>query len=196
MFKEYYNNLSIRGKLLIILIIIFTILVLLRFITREDKSDKIGNYLISKGFIKEEDSTLYHKQLSDMTINEYEDKVNNKQNSTYEMLYFNTNNYNYMKDKMTYEDDISKSFNPTYNYKDNTLTYVYRINMYNTNIIIEGEYDTNTEEFTCNSTFASEINIDNAENDICDSIKYDVIDFSYEALTLITSTDILNDMKK
>lgn len=196
MFKEYYNNLSTRGKILVIILIIFIVLVLLRFIMREDKSDKIGNYLIGKGFVKEEDSTMYHKQISDITMDEYEDKVNNKENTSYEMLYFNTYNYHFIKDKMIYEDDISKSFNPTYNYKDDTLTYVYRINMYNTNIIIEGSYDNNTEEFICNPTFASEIDIDNAKEDICNSIKYDVIDFNYEALTLITSTDILNEMKK
>jgi len=196
MLKEYYNNLSTRGKILVIILIIFVVLVLLRFIMREDKEDKLGNYLISKGFVKEEDSTMYHKQVSDITIEEYENKVNNKENTTYEMLYFNTYNYHFIKDKMIYEDDISKSFNPIYNYKDNTLTYVYRINMYNTNIIIEGSYDNNTEEYICNPTFASEIDIDNANEDICNSIKYDVEDFSYEALTLITSTDILNEMKK
>lgn len=196
MLKEHYNNLSTRSKILIIVLIVFIILVLLRFIMREDKSDKIGNYLISKGFVKEEDSTLYHKQVSNITRDEYDNKINNKENSSYEMLYFNTYNYHFIKDKMTYEDDISKSFNPTYNYQDNTLTYIYRINLYNTNIIIEGSYDIDTEEFTCNPTFASEIDIDNAENDICNSIKYEVIDFSYEALTLITSSDLLNDMKK
>ena len=196
MLKEYYNNLSTRGKILVIILIIFIILVLLRFIMRENKEDKIGSYLISKGFLKEEDSTMYHKQVSDITIEEYENKVNNKENTTYEMLYFNTYNNHFIKDKMIYEDDITKSFNPTYNYKDDTLTYVYRINMYNTNIIIEGSYNNNTEEFICNPTFASEIDIDNAKEDICNSIKYDVVNFNYEALTLITSTDILNEMKK
>lgn len=196
MLKEYFNNLSKRSKILVIILIVFIILVLLRFIMREDKTDKVGNYLINKGFVKEEDSTLYHKQISDISSEEYQNKVDNKENATYEMLYFNTGNYHFIKDKRSYEDDIEKEFNPTYDYHNETLTYVYRIYIYNTNVIVEGSYNPKTEDFICNSTFASDIDIDRAEGDICASVKYDAQDFYDEVLMLITSSEILNEMKK
>ncbi len=186
---------STKKKILIAIVAVISILVILKLITNKTPEEQIGTHLIKQGFVQEEGSTMYHKLISPIGLNEYNKAVSNNQTAQYEMLYFNTSSYKLTKDKMSYHDNIQKSFNPTYDYVNDTLTYTYRINLESTNIIVKGDYNTDTKEFTCVPNFSYQVYIETTIDDICASAQYDVEQFSEESLTLITSNHLLSKIK-
>ena len=180
---------------LVVIVIIIILLVIKSLFANKNNEGKITSYISSIGFT-EDSGTLYKKQISDINYDEYSNKKNNGEDVTYEMLYFNTNTYELTEDKIEFSNGIEKSFNPVYNYVDETLTYNYRINIDNTNVIINGEYIKDSYEFTCNPTFSYQFNIDNSLDKICDKVREDVEDFYSEAITLIKKPNLINKDKK
>lgn len=178
----------------IILVLIGSVLcfAIISFFVRKDSEDLITSYITGIGF-SNDTGTLYIKKISLNDIDTFEKEKSEGIDTNYEVLYFNTDTYQLTKDRLEYSSKINKSFNSTYDYKNESLTYVYRINVYNTNVIIEGKYD--NKRFTCDSTFSYQIDINNSLDDICRKVKLDVIQFDYEAKTLIDNIKILELIK-
>lgn len=183
-------------KILIVVLVIVGFIVLLRLLSYKSPQEKIDKYITGKGFSKESNSTLYYKKISKLSREEFNSDRDSGIDSEYEMLYFNIDTYQLLKDKLSYSSEIDSSFNPTYDYTNNKLTYDYRVVMNETNIIIKGDYNMETEEFTCERVFASQVDMKSVQETLCNKIKYDVEEFKYEALTLIDNSRILNVMKK
>lgn len=184
-----------KVKIGIIIFSIFLILLIISSLIKKFSENKVVNYIESIGFVQDDSSSLFFKQISDLSFEDYNNKKNNDINASYEMLYFNTYTYQLTKDKLEYSNKITKSFNPTYDYINDSLIYTYRINLNDTNIIIDGEYSAEDDNFTCNIVFSYNIDIDSAFKDICEKIKYDVKDFNYEAITLIKKASIIDIIK-
>lgn len=180
---------------LVMVVIIIILLVVKSLFGSKNSEEKITDYISSIGFT-EDSGTLYKKQISDINYDEYSSKKDNGEDVTYEMLYFNTNTYELTKDKIEFSNGIEKSFNPVYNYTNDTLTYNYRISINDTNVRIEGEYIKDSYEFTCNPTFSYQFNIDNSLDKICDKVRGDVEDFYSDAITLIKKPNLINKDKK
>lgn len=185
-----------KQKIIILISIIIIVIIIFINIFINKPERKLIKYIKNLDFINHENSFIYEKQTSEYNLEEYNKKVEKNNDAEYEILYFNTNTYELTKDKMTYSNGINKNFTPTFNYTNDKLTYTYRINFDNVNVIIEGSYNIETEEFTCNPTFYYQIDIEQIENDICNKIKYEVETFKYETLTLIQKPELLNYMKE
>ncbi len=183
-------------KICLIIVGIIIAIIILKVLTTKPLEQRLAKYLTNIDFVQDEGSALYYKQTSKLSRDEYLAKISAREQAHYEALYFNTASYDLTEDELDYQDDIEISFNPTYNYQNQKITYTYRINVNNTNALIEGTYDQKSEIFTCEPTFAFNIEIDQSINDICDSIKLEVEDFQDTATTLITNYRLLEEMQK
>ena len=178
---------------LIIIIIFLLIIIVLYFITKKDTNEKLNIYLTKNGFNETDNAYILSKQISGLSMEDFENNVLNNINSEYSSLLFNTYTHILYKDYRIYRDNILINFLPKYDYNLNKLSYSYNVTSDNSNIIFAGDY--NNDNFTCNITFSSEENVSAIKNDICDSIKFKVDDFKYEAVELINSAKLLNEMK-
>lgn len=181
-------------KIIIIFWGVFLLLVVFNFIINKNPEDKVFEYLLNKGFSLDM-GTLYIKQNSENSMEDYELDKSQGIDSNYELLYFNKDTYILTMDRTEYSEGIVKSFNPSYNYTNNYLTYNYRITINNTNVLIEGEYDKNNDTFSCNPVFSYDIEINSSIDDVCFKLEYDLKEFYYEAITLVDNAKILNLMK-
>lgn len=186
-----------KNKIKIIIIIIITIIIATILILNltQNKDKQIINYLKALNFTSDENSYFYSKQISQNSLEEHNNNIKNNIESEYEILYFNTNIYTLTKNKISYNDGITKDFTPIYNYTNDKMTYTYRINLNNTNIIMEGIYDIETKEFTCNVSFAYQIDIEKSKDEICNKVKKDIEVFEYETKTLIENPKLLQYIK-
>lgn len=184
-------------KAIIVLIVLIVMVVGFKLIgNKKNTQDVLVKYIEKIGFEQEKDSSLYFKNNSTITKDEFDRIVAEKTNASYEGFYFNVSSYKLTSDKLEYSDGVYTEFNPTYDYTTNTLDYDYRISIGDTRMIIEGMYDKDNDNFTCDTTYYSGIDINDAIEAICDKVRYDVDDFRYDALTLITRYDILEGMQK
>ena len=180
-----------------IVIVVAIVLVLVLFFNRDKNEDnKIVKYLIKADFASYNDTSLYKKQISEYNLEQYNKGVDDNIDSEYEVMYFNIDTYRLTKDKISYSDGITKNFTPEFDYMNDKLSYTYRINFSNTNVIIEGIYNIKTNEFTCEPTFVYQFEFESSKEDICNKVKLDVEDFEYEVKQLIPNVDLLNYMKK
>lgn len=184
-------------KAIIVLIVLIVMVVGFKLIgNKKNTPEVLVKYIEKIGFEQEKDSSLYFKNNSNMTKDEFDMLVAEEKDASYEGFYFNVGSYKLTSDKLEYSDDVYTEFNPTYDYTNNTLDYDYRISIDDARVIIEGIYDKDNDDFTCEPTYYIGIDIDDAIEAICDKVKYDVDDFRYDALTLITRYDILEGMQK
>lgn len=180
----------------LVLVILFVLSSVLSFINeKKNFHDVLVSYIKNIGFVQEENSSLYFKSVSDVSKDEFDSMVTNKTDALYEGLYFNIDSYKLTGDKLEYSDGVMTSFNPTYDYVNDILDYDYRINIEDTSVIIEGVYNEKNNDFTCDATYYKLIDIDNAINDICSKLKFDVERFRYDSMSLITRHDILEKIK-
>lgn len=183
-----------KNKIIIIVAvaILLVIVMIIYFSGDKNKYKKIIKEFTDIGFINQDNSFLYSKQISDLNLEQYNEKVKMNVNSRYEVLYFNSSKYQLSKDLITYNNGITKNFTPTYDYSSDKIEYNYRVNFDNTNIFIEGSYDNINKTFICNTKFAFNIDIDETKEDICNKLKLDVENYSYQATSFIKNKDLLN----
>jgi len=185
-----------KKKIIIISTIILLLLIFTLIIKFTNNSENIlVKYLKASGFTNNENTSLFKRQISKITEEELNNNINNNINSEYEMQYFNTNTFEYTKDKISYNNNITKYYTPTYNYRDNKITYIYKINYQNANIIVKGEYNLNNKKFICEPTFYYQMNIEKVKDNICNKIKLETEIFSNEITTLIENPKALNHIK-
>ena len=127
-----------KKKIIIITSTIALLLIIILFINLSKNPQKeIIKYLKSIEFVNKDTTNLYTKQISNNTLEQHNNNIKNNIASEYEALYFNTDTYELTKNKTAYKDEITKDFTPTYNYTNNNLNYIYRINYNNTIVIME-----------------------------------------------------------
>lgn len=172
-----------KNKIIIavIAVILLVIALIIYFSSDKTVNKKIIKNFTDIGFVNHSNSFLYSKQLSNINLEQHNNNVKNKIESTYEILYFNSNTYELTKDKISYNNGITKNFTPTYDYTNRKVIYNYRINFNNTNILVEGSFDNETKTFVCNSNFAYNIDMTESKQDICNKLKIEIENFSYEA---------------
>lgn len=163
---------------------------------KKDTKTQITNYLSNIGFDKYGNSFLYIKQTSENNLEDYNKDIEQNIETEYEVLYFNVDTFELTKDKMTYNDGITKNFTPTFNYSNDNLTYTYRIKYNNSNIIMEGTYYIETKYFTCKPAFSHQMDIEKTKKAICNKIELEMKIFEYEINTLIENPKLLNNMKE
>lgn len=179
-----------------VLIILIVVIIGFKFIDgKKNTQDILIKYLEKIGFEKEKDSSLYFRNNSNITKDEFDNLVSKGEKARYEGFYFNASSYKLTGDSLEFDDDVYTEFNPTYDYANDSLDYDYRISVGDTRVIIEGIYDKDSDDFTCGATYYNGIDIDEALDAICKKVEYDVDDFRYEALTLITRYDLIEGMK-
>lgn len=192
--KIEMNKKTIIISISIVLLLLIMILLIPKMLKKEPQT-QIIKYITNLKFTNSDNSYLYSKQVSEDNLDEYTKKVENNINSEYEILYFNINTYQLTKDEMTYDDGINKNFTPTYDYTNNDLTYTYRVNYDDINILIEGKYNIRTKEFICTPTFSYGIDIENSQEAICNKVKFDIETFEYETKTIIENHKIIDYIK-
>lgn len=179
-----------------VLIILIVVIIGFKFIDgKKNTQDILIKYLEKIGFEKEKDSSLYFRNNSNITKDEFDNLVSKGEKARYEGFYFNASSYKLTGDSLEFDDDVYTEFNPTYDYANDSLDYDYRISVGDTRVIIEGIYDKDSDDFTCGATYYNGIDIDEALDAICKKVEYDVDDFRYESLTLITRYDLIEGMK-
>lgn len=181
---------------IIVLLIVFVLTLIVNLISNLNYDKKIEKYIVNLGFDNNDNSYLYSKQTSEHNYEEYIKNIGQGIETEYEVLYFNTSTYQLTKDRASCSNNIIKNLTSTFDYTNNSLTYIYRINFNSTNIILEGKFDKKTEEFTCEPTFFYQINMDDSKDIICDKVKYEVKNFQNEATTLFENSKILQYMNK
>jgi len=187
-----------KTKLFILVgVVVLIILLAIKVSGPKTPNEKVTKYFVNKlGFSNTDGSNLYSKQNSKIDFEEYERRVGNNLDSEYEIVYFNSDNYQLTMSNITYSNGITKDFTPVYSYSDNKITYIYRIKYNTANAIVEGSFDAKSGEFVCKPTFAYNIDIKNGQVDVCNKVKVVVEDFDYYARTLINNPEILKDMQK
>ena len=190
---DYINS---HKKTIIIIIVIIISLILLKIYFKNDNTirNNVKNYIISKDFKIDKDNILYEKILSNNTYEDYQKDINNKIESSYQILLFDIYSYQLVENLYNYKDGVNSFLSATYDYKTDTLTYNYRTTYETANIIFSGSYT--DDEFVCENEYSFDAYITGNEHDYCDLIEYYIKDFKDITIETITSTKILNDMKK
>ena len=192
--KEIFNGKVI--KIIITILIFLGILSLFNIVFEKDTSEKLGLLVKNHDFIQEENSYVYAKHISNITLDEYFERSEQGLDSEFEATYVNTKSFNIIKNKYVTDDNIKTTFIPTYNLKTDKLTYTYRIVVNASNVIFEGSYNIDKDKFTCENSYVNNFDIDKTQDIICEKIKYDVDDFYIELLELLDDPILLKEIKK
>lgn len=186
-----------KKKKITIIIILSSILALILsiFIINNSNYDKkIEKYITNLGFRNNNNTYLYSKRTSITNYEKYQKDMEEGIDTEYEVMYFNTFSYQLTQDKTTYSYNITKNLTSTYDYSNDDLSYIYRINLSNTNIIIEGTYK--NDNFTCEPTFFYHVDIENSMETICEKVEFEIKNFSDDAAKLFDNNKMLEYMKK
>ncbi|MBE6138369.1 MAG: hypothetical protein E7173_01320 [Firmicutes bacterium] len=174
-------------KYIILLIIVIVVAALLVIASSMGDSNykSIEKYLKYIGFTKYEDTNLYLRQESEYDADKHEANVKKGVSSEYTMLSFNIEDYHLTKDRNVYKDLVNTSYVLTYNYNTGNVDYNYRINFQNSNVLIEGIFDVQRQQFKCNPTFSYQLDLPKVQQIMCKQIKYEVDIFVKEAQEMI-----------
>lgn len=155
-------------KLFIFLAILVAIVIGINMYTNSSKV-KIRNYILSRGFVLEDDGTSYYKKISNNSISDYERDRDNNIKSNYDYLYFNQYNNRLSEVIYEYDDKYESSLDINYSFSTNKSDYIYRINYEETSFIIKGSYDEVTDELTCKKEVSYNIKLDD-KDDFCENV--------------------------
>lgn len=186
-----------KKKKITIVIILSSILVLILaifMISNSNYDKKIERYITKVGFENNSNTYLYSKRTSMTNYEKYQKDIEEGKDTEYEVMYFNTSTYQLIEDKTTYSNNITKNLTSTYDYTNDDLSYIYRINLSNTNIIIEGTYK--NDNFTCEPTFFYQVDIENSLKTICKKVEFEIKSFDDKATTLFDNSKLVEYMKK
>lgn len=187
---------SMKKKIICLVLATFMILVLLNIMTSKPTSKKISNYIEKKGYKNEAESNLYYKQITELSLKDYQEKIKNNLDAEYEKRCFILNEYSFTQTQLTYTDGVETDFTPKYSYKTDKMTYQYKVSVNSIALIFSGEYQKKSDKFTCKNIYDSNIKTDIDKATFCEKIKYDVQEFYYEATKLIDNATLINEMKK
>lgn len=176
--------------MLIVLTIVVIILIVLSIISHKNYDKRIDRYVSNLGF-KLEDG-LYYKQLSIYDLDYYYNLEDTK-NVSFKGLYFNRDTYNLIYDNFESKDGVKLYFIGNYDYKDDSLTYTYRIVSGGSNAIFDGSYDRDNEKLICDSELSYDTDL--FSDDVCVVIQDNIDDFINEINYFIINGNILEYMR-
>lgn len=175
------------------IIVLIILMFVIRAFTYMNSDDRIRRNVISLGFSAYEDEIGYYKQLSDIDLEQYYVDIESK-DSYYDALFFNTSTYEFMENKFQKINGVEINFIPVYDYKTMELSYTYRLVYETSNLIFEGKYDINTGEFTCDKSYAHDIEIFDSEDIVCENAKNSIKDFVIQIDNFITNPNLIKYM--
>ena len=163
-------------KYIIIIGLIIGIILGLRYLLTPSMDTQIKNYLIKKGYSESEYENLLEKNES------------NKKKS------FSLADYTFMLN-ITETNSYNSVLNATYDYKDDSLIYSYRIKYSDSvNVWFKGSY--NDDKFVCEKEYSNaSLNSSNIDT-ICNLINTNIKIFDLEAKTLFSKYKYVDYMKK
>ena len=129
-----------KDKRRVIICLIIAIIIIIFTIYNNNPNNKIKHYIKNREFKLEQDEVLYYKQISNNTIDKYNQDKEKGIKTNYDYLYFDIYNYKLSEIINEYEDNYESSININYKFKTDTINYIYRINYNKTNIIFKGKY--------------------------------------------------------
>lgn len=181
-------------KSIIILGIILSIIIVLVVIKsvskpNESDSDYLTNYLKENNYTKNEEE--YTKvvtdddEINDVTdISDYDSQIASKKSVEMTTLNLDPKTFTFKKENRTYSEDVEKIYNGVIELKeDNIIKFEYMINIYTTQIMVEGSYDLNNEysddNYKCSLYYQSGLDEDQDESEkiYCLLAKNETLDF-------------------
>ena len=137
---------------------------------------------------------LYYKQLSATGLDYYYNLEDTKDTS-FRGLYFNIDTYNLVYNKFDSINGTKLYFVGNYDYKDDSLTYTYRVLSGGGNAIFKGSYDRETKKLVCENDLSYDTDAEIYLNDACVVIEDDIDDFISEINNFIVNGSILKYMQ-
>lgn len=179
-------------KLIIVFFIVIIIIVLLSIIIKPNIEKRITSYLLKQGYTNNSD--LYEKQISTLSKEEYDYYVSLKVPVTYSKESFSIATFRLTRNIEDYQDSVTSSLTETFDYRDNSLIFTYRISYDAVNAIFKGEYDRETEEFICEKEFAYGVFANNFQTTTCSLVKQQVEQFATDSLLLFPNYEFIEYM--
>ena len=185
------------NKKYIIIIVVVVLILLLFLLLVQSPTDRVGRILRKNGYVNEKNSSLYSKQISNLNLEQFNQKVKLGESAVYEENYFDASEYQFIKNKMEFSDDIQTNFTPKYDYVTGYLTYTYRVIINeNSNVIFEGNYNSDTDSISCENTYSHDFYLEGNEDIFCKKIEQNVKDFYLEMTSVIKQMMKENDGEK
>ena len=179
-------------KLIIVFLIVIAIIVLLSIIIKPNIEERITSYLLKQGYTNNGD--LYEKQISTLKKEEYDYYVSLKVPVTYSKESFSIATFRLTRNIEDYQEGVTSSLTETFDYRDNSLIFTYRISYDAVNAIFKGEYDRETEEFICEKEFAYGVLANNFQSTTCNLIKQQVEKFASDCILLFPNYEFIDYM--
>lgn len=176
----------------IIFLIILIIGLVVKFVFESQTKDKIFDYVEQEGYVLNQYG-LYEKTSSVMTKEDYDYYVSSNQKAEYTKDTFDPANFQMIRNTYEYQDKLTSNLVATYDYKDKTLIYTYRVEGDNVNIVYMGNY--NQDKFTCEKGVSVGVNI-NSDTVVCKKIELSILNFNLESLTFFKNANLANYMAK
>lgn len=169
-----------------------------------DSKEIIRDHIKEEGFSFDENSDCYKKSITNNTLTDYYQLIDEKKKASYEELYFYLNQqrlnlesekyenvYYLNKLKMEYENDIYRNYSSDYNLVDKMITYKYDVTMFSSTLIVSGTYDEENNKFTCE--IASNKGMDEASKDVfCTRAEYETNLFLQQIKDLLDNQDFVD----
>jgi len=163
-------------KYIIIIVIIIVFILGVNHFLKPSIDSQIVSYLENLGYKKSDDENLLIK----------EDGSDTK--------LFSLGDYTFMINKDEDLNNMKTSLNATYNFKDETILYSYRVNYSDTvNVWFKGTYE--KEKFTCEKEFSSTELDESDKNSICNLANSSIKIFELEAKTLFSKYKFVDYIK-
>ncbi len=174
-------------KILIIFISIIILLFIIKIIINGNTRDNIKNYIESNGYILNSDN-IYEKRNSSLTKEDYDYYVKLGSDASYSIDTFDQNNFWIIRNTYEYIDNLESNLIATFDYKNNSLIYTYRITKDNVNVIYRGNY--NNDNFTCDKELSSGVVLNENGEIICKKIEISILKFNLESRTFFKNADM------
>lgn len=165
---------NIGKKKIILLVLLFLALLIAILSLKTNDTENIEKKLVNNGFKKDEytEINLYTKDLSDISIDDFYDMVDKKENANYFSVQIDLDTYTISARYISYTNGIISYFIPKYEYRNDEYYYTYETIYNDKNISFDGSRENNN--FYCDSSESVQ-----AENkkDICNYVEENLNSF-------------------
>ena len=179
-------------KIGIIFIVVVIILLVIKVVLKNNTKDSLIDYVISHGYTLNQDG-LYEKYNSSLTKDDFDYYVSINKEVEYTKDTFDSYNFQMIRDSFEYKDKLTSNLIATYDYKDSTLIYTYRVTGDNVNVLYMGDY--NNQKFTCEKGVSSGVLL-NSDTLMCQKIELSIMKYDLEARTFFKNANLANYMKE
>lgn len=191
-----FNNLNIFYKLFITFIVIIIFLIVIGLLSKKTPSEMLRDHILKEGYNNDDGGSMYYKQLSSLSLEEYNNNIENNIDSEYILSYIDIDNYEIKLNYRDYIDNIDSVLNLNYKLSKDVISFKYRVVLDNSSsAIFSGKYYINKpNDFICNKDYTNNFNADDNNEIICNKIKNDIIGFQAESYKIIPD-NLLKEIK-